>query len=234
VVLLSGEPGIGKSRLTAALLEGVAVEPHTRRRYFCSPQHTDSAFYSIISQMERAAGLTHEDTAEAKLDKLNTLLAQSFTPRQDAALFWRNVVTAERSTLSNSQTCSTAEAAKNIWKRRLRKCVRSGDLMGFLGAAVTPVLSSDLGRHLLGELRELLGLRGHRLELLACMRGRQLNELRRGLHPQQFISVVKGGVGIGTGDLDDLAVVVCGAIGGRRIGALEEDRCFLGGPLDLS
>ena len=86
-MLLSGEPGIGKSRLTAALLEGVAVEPHTRRRYFCSPQHTDSAFYSIISQMERAAGLTHDDTAEAKLDKLNALLAQSFTPRQDAALF---------------------------------------------------------------------------------------------------------------------------------------------------
>ena len=46
-----------------------------------------------------------------------------------------------------------------------------------LGLAVTPVFSSDLGRHLLSELRELLGLRGHRLELLACMRGRQLYEL---------------------------------------------------------
>ena len=57
VVLLSGEPGIGKSRLTAALLERVAGEPHTRLRYFCSPQHTDSAFYPIITQMERAAGL---------------------------------------------------------------------------------------------------------------------------------------------------------------------------------
>ena len=56
VVLLSGEAGIGKSRLTAALLERLAGEPHTRLRYFCSPQHTDSAFYPIISQMERAAG----------------------------------------------------------------------------------------------------------------------------------------------------------------------------------
>ncbi len=55
VVLLSGEPGIGKSRLTAALLERLAAEPHTRLRYFCSPQHTDSAFYPIINQMERAA-----------------------------------------------------------------------------------------------------------------------------------------------------------------------------------
>jgi hypothetical protein len=45
VVLLSGEAGIGKSRLTAALLETIASEPHTRLRYFCSPQHTDSAFY---------------------------------------------------------------------------------------------------------------------------------------------------------------------------------------------
>jgi class 3 adenylate cyclase len=54
VVLLSGEPGIGKSRLTAALLERLAPEPHTRLRYFCSPQHTDSALYPIISQMERA------------------------------------------------------------------------------------------------------------------------------------------------------------------------------------
>jgi class 3 adenylate cyclase/predicted ATPase len=87
VVLLSGEAGIGKSRLTAALLERLAAEPHTRLRYFCSPQHTNSAFYPIIGQMERAAGLAHDDTAQAKLDKLDTLLAQSSTPRDDVALF---------------------------------------------------------------------------------------------------------------------------------------------------
>ena len=87
VVLLSGEPGIGKSRLTAALLERLASEPHTRLRYFCSPQHTDSAFYPIISQMERAAGLAHEDTTHAKLDKLDAVLAQTSTPTQNAALF---------------------------------------------------------------------------------------------------------------------------------------------------
>jgi class 3 adenylate cyclase/predicted ATPase len=87
VVLLSGEPGIGKSRLTAALLERLATEPHTRLRYFCSPQHTDSAFYPIIGQMERAARFAHDDTAQARLDKLDAVLAQSFTPPQDAALF---------------------------------------------------------------------------------------------------------------------------------------------------
>ncbi len=87
VVLLSGEPGIGKSRLVAALSEHLATEPHTRLRYFCSPQHTDSALYPIISQLERAAGFTHDDTALTKLDKLDTLLTKSFTPKTDAALF---------------------------------------------------------------------------------------------------------------------------------------------------
>jgi predicted ATPase/tRNA A37 threonylcarbamoyladenosine biosynthesis protein TsaE len=87
VVLLSGEAGIGKSRLTAALLEGLAAEPHTRLRYFCSPQHTDSPMYPIIGQMERAAGLTHDDTSKAKLDKLDAALAQTSTSNQDAALF---------------------------------------------------------------------------------------------------------------------------------------------------
>jgi class 3 adenylate cyclase/predicted ATPase len=86
VVLLSGEPGIGKSRLTAALMGRIGNEPHTRLRYFCSPQHTDSALYPIISQMERAAGYAHDDTARAKLDKLDALLAQSLTSRQDATL----------------------------------------------------------------------------------------------------------------------------------------------------
>jgi class 3 adenylate cyclase len=87
VVLLSGEPGIGKSRLTAALLERLAAEPHTRMRYFCSPQHTDSALYPIIGQLERAAGFAYDDTARAKLGKLDALLAQSFTPPEDRALF---------------------------------------------------------------------------------------------------------------------------------------------------
>jgi class 3 adenylate cyclase/predicted ATPase len=87
VVLLSGEAGIGKSRLTAALLESVAPEPHTRLRYFCSPQHTDSAFYPIIGQMEHAAGFAHGDTPQARLDKLDTLLAQTSTTARDAELF---------------------------------------------------------------------------------------------------------------------------------------------------
>jgi class 3 adenylate cyclase/predicted ATPase len=87
VVLISGEAGIGKSRLTAELLENLAAESHTRLRYFCSPQHTDSAFYPIIDQMERAAGLTHGETPKARLDKLDAVLAQTSTSIEDAALF---------------------------------------------------------------------------------------------------------------------------------------------------
>jgi class 3 adenylate cyclase len=86
VVLLSGEPGIGKSRLTAALLERLAAEPHIRLRYFCFPQHADSALFPIIGQMQRAAGLAHDDAPGARLDKLDALLAQTSTSIEDAAL----------------------------------------------------------------------------------------------------------------------------------------------------
>ena len=85
-VLICGEAGIGKSRLTAAVLERIAAEPHARLRYFCSPQHTDSAFYPVIGQVERAAGLAREDTSQARLDKLDAMLAKTSTSREDAAL----------------------------------------------------------------------------------------------------------------------------------------------------
>jgi class 3 adenylate cyclase len=85
VVLLSGEAGIGKSRLMAALEERIAEEPHTALRYQCSPHHTNSAFYPFIAQLERAAGFKADDTSEERLDKLEALLAIA-TPRvQDTA-----------------------------------------------------------------------------------------------------------------------------------------------------
>jgi class 3 adenylate cyclase/predicted ATPase len=87
VVLLAGEAGVGKSRLTAAFAELLAGERHIRLRYFCSPQHTDSALYPIIGQMERAAGLARDDTSQVKLDKLDKLLKQTSTSAQHAALF---------------------------------------------------------------------------------------------------------------------------------------------------
>ena len=76
VVLLVGEAGIGKSRVTGALLEGLTGEPHLRLRYFCSPHHRDSVLFPVISQLERAAGFAREDTAAQKLAKLEALLAR--------------------------------------------------------------------------------------------------------------------------------------------------------------
>ena len=74
-MLLSGDAGIGKSRLVAALVQYIAGESHTRLRYFCSPHNQDSALHPFVAQLERAAGLARDETAEQKLSKLESLLA---------------------------------------------------------------------------------------------------------------------------------------------------------------
>jgi class 3 adenylate cyclase len=88
VVLLSGEPGIGKSRLAHALIEHLAEEPHTRVRYYCSPFFVNSALHPIIEQLERAAAFAPDDPPERRLDKLETLLSQGTNdPAAVAPLF---------------------------------------------------------------------------------------------------------------------------------------------------
>jgi class 3 adenylate cyclase len=77
VVLLSGEAGIGKSRITRMLRDRVASEDHVRLRYQCSPYHTNSALHPIMDQLERAAGFARDDPARVRLGKLESLLAQS-------------------------------------------------------------------------------------------------------------------------------------------------------------
>jgi class 3 adenylate cyclase/predicted ATPase len=87
VVLLSGEPGIGKSRLVAALGERLRDEPHARPRYFCSPHHQDSPWQPVIAQLERAAEFARDDPPEARLAKLEALLAPTGEPpTEDVAL----------------------------------------------------------------------------------------------------------------------------------------------------
>lgn len=80
VVLLSGEPGIGKTRLLNVLQQDVAETSHIRLRYFCSPFHTSSALQPVVAQLERAARFTREDSVEQRLGKLQDLLDP--TPRE--------------------------------------------------------------------------------------------------------------------------------------------------------
>jgi class 3 adenylate cyclase len=77
VVLLSGEPGVGKSRIAQTVVERLSGEPHTRLRYFCSPHHQDSPLYPSIAQLKRAAGFRRDDTDEQRLAKLEAVLARA-------------------------------------------------------------------------------------------------------------------------------------------------------------
>ncbi|MBV8510410.1 MAG: AAA family ATPase, partial [Xanthobacteraceae bacterium] len=86
VVLVGGEPGIGKSRLARALQDAIAGEPHVELRLFCSPHHQDSALYPHIAQLVRAAGLARDDADEARLAKLDAVLAQSDATDEAVAL----------------------------------------------------------------------------------------------------------------------------------------------------
>jgi len=86
IVLVSGEPGIGKSRITMELQALLQAERHFRQRYFCSPYRQDSALYPFIDQIGRAAGFAPVDSATSKLEKLEALLARGAPPDEDVAL----------------------------------------------------------------------------------------------------------------------------------------------------
>jgi class 3 adenylate cyclase/predicted ATPase len=86
VVLVSGEPGIGKSRIAAALEERIGGEPHPLLRYFCSPYHQDSALFPFVDQLAHAAGFAGDDTPAAKWEKLEAVFALARLPDEDVAL----------------------------------------------------------------------------------------------------------------------------------------------------
>src|SRR5215475_9473143 len=85
IVLISGEPGIGKSRLVTALEGSIADAPHTLLHYQCSPYHTNSALYPFITQLERAVGFKADDSSEKRFDKLEALLGSNAPRLRDTA-----------------------------------------------------------------------------------------------------------------------------------------------------
>jgi class 3 adenylate cyclase len=86
VLLLSAEPGVGKSRLATALVEMARSERCITLQYFCSPHHQDSALFPVIAQLERAAGFERGDTPEVKFHKLETLVTSTSKVAEDVVL----------------------------------------------------------------------------------------------------------------------------------------------------
>lgn len=85
VVLISGEPGLGKSRIAAELEERLSDEPHLRLRYVCSPDHQNSALFPVINELGRRAGFERDDSSASKQGKLEALLARTAQPEEDVA-----------------------------------------------------------------------------------------------------------------------------------------------------
>jgi class 3 adenylate cyclase len=156
VVLVSGEPGIGKSRLVAEMVERLEPEPHIRLRYFCSPHHQDSALYPITSQLERAGNFTRGDTAEQKREKLNALLGAATESADEVELV------AELLSLPNSA------AALNLTPQRKRQLLLEALVHQLEGLArARPVLMVFEDAHWSDATsRELLGLAIDRVKRL--------------------------------------------------------------------
>jgi class 3 adenylate cyclase/predicted ATPase len=126
VVLLSGEPGLGKSRIAAALEERLQADPHLRLRYFCSPYHQDSALFPFIEQLERASGFARDDPPASKLEKLEALLARA-TPADEDVAFLADLMSlpaSDRHPLPNLSPVRKKERTLEALIRRLESLAR--------------------------------------------------------------------------------------------------------------
>jgi class 3 adenylate cyclase len=159
VVLVSGEPGIGKSRLTAAISERLHDERHTRLRWFCSPYHQDSALYPVTVQLERGAGFRREDTPEQRLDKMRAVLVPGEPSGAEAEL------------LSELLSLPNRAAELNLSPQRKREMLFEALLHQLAGLArAHPVLAVFEDAHWLDPTsRELLDLMVERVRRLPVL-----------------------------------------------------------------
>ena len=166
-VLLSGEAGVGKSRLTVAFSERLKGERYLGIRCFCSPQHTNSALHPIIDHVERSAVFARGDPLETKLDKLDTLLRQSWSSAEDLALF------VEMLLLPNDGRYPALELAPRLRRQRtMDALVRQVEILSSSG----PLLVIFEDAHWADPTSlELIGrlvhhIRGHRVLLVISFR----------------------------------------------------------------
>ena len=131
VVLLSGEPGVGKSRLLAGLEEALADVPHTSLRYFCSPLYTDIALHPIVTRWRQEADFTRADSADMRLRKLEAILAPVDLPSEDIALIAAllAVPTGERYSVPDLSPQRRKERTYAALHRRLFSRTRAGPLL---------------------------------------------------------------------------------------------------------
>jgi class 3 adenylate cyclase len=149
VVVLIGEPGIGKSRLAQALLPQVAGKPHTRLRYFCSPHHQASALHPFITQLEHAAGLTREDLPEARLAKLEALLARSDAGVEEIGLI------AERMSVPTGDKYRLPDLSPQRQGKDARGAARAIAAVGGINAGIDAVRGRALERPDLARVVDL-------------------------------------------------------------------------------
>jgi class 3 adenylate cyclase len=153
VVLLSGEPGIGKSRLTVELQTALETGSYTRLRYFCAPHYKDSALRPIALQLERAAGFEHHDTPETKRRKLSVLLARSATLDEDAVLLCDLLSLPVDGGEALPEVASQRKKEKTLVNRGLRLAGRNG---GRLECRTQYAIASERLRASLCRVRAVL------------------------------------------------------------------------------